>query len=330
MLTLRQATEADAAEVRRLWRENPVGGQVPYYFDGVPSGKPGYRLYLIEWDGWPVGTISACPETLGDRPSLYLSDAVLDRAARGRGLAARAVCRAFEDARTPDTEVLTAVYSRDNDDTVRVLKSRHFTVLYETPFEVSYLPALRWKEPCPTTDYEQVCELVNSFYARHAFFQPLAPEALARREDFTILAEQCHGQMVTCVGVWRQQGMRRLMLVRPRRGLRAALWGVSLCNRRLRVAGDNGARELVAHVLTEPAFASGHQAAFHRLLDTVGWGRDAHCFQLAAHPECPVAAEARRRLRFGFRSMFTVFRPSDRVGTVPAVRGPVYHDYSVL
>jgi len=330
MLTLRQATEVDGAEVRRLWRENPVGGQVPYYFDGVPTGKPGYRLYLIEWAGWPVGTISACPEALGDRPGLYVSDAVLDRAARGRGLAARAVCRAFEDARPPDTEVLTAVYSQDNDDTVRVLKSRHFTVLYETSFEVSYLPALRRREPRPTTDYEQVCEVVNGFYAHHAFYQPMTPQILARREDFTLLAEQSHGRIVACVGVWRQQGIRRLMLVRPRPGLRAALWGVSLCNRRLDVAGDNGARELVAHVLTEPAFAPGHEAAFHRLLDAAGWRRDAHCFQLAAHSECPVAAEARRRLRFGFRSMFTVFRLSGRTGTVPAVRGPVYRDYSVL
>ena len=307
-----------------------MGGQVPYYFSDAPTCKPGYRLYLIHWEGRFVGTISLCPEILGDRPALYASCAVLDRSVRGRGLAPLAVRLAAEDVGGAEARLLTAIYSQDNADTARVLKSQRFTVLYETPFEVSYLPALRRGEPRPTQDYEQVCGLVNSFYARHALFTPLAPGMLARREDFTVLVEQVDGRIVACVGVWRQQGIRRLMLARPRPGIRAARWGVSLWNPRLDAAGEDGARELVVHVLTEPAFAPGHEAAFHRLLDAAGWRRDAHCFQLAAHPDCPVAAEARRRLRFAFRSMFTVFRLADRPGELPPVRGPVYRDYSLL
>ncbi len=328
MLTLRRAYEADAEMVQVIWRNNPVGGQVSYYFPTAPFCKPGYRLYFIEWDGRPVGTISLCPEDPGGHRAMYVSDAVLDRSMRGRGLVPLALCRALDETPSSGIEFLTALYSQDNHDSQRMLRSRRFKILYETPFEVFYLPALGHAEPQETSDYPQVCELVNRFYAKHVFFHRLTPEDLARREDFTVLAERAGGRIVACVGVWRQQRIRRLMLVQPRLGIRAAMLCVSLLNRHLEVTVENGAQELVAHVLTEPAFAAGHEKAFHRLLGQIGWGRDAHCFQLAAHPLCPIAVQARRRIAFRFRSVFTVFQAAGQSANLPDARGPAYHDYS--
>src|SRR3989304_9535154 len=112
MLTLRRSTEADTAEIRRLWRENPGGGQVPYYFSDAPTCKPGYRLYLIHWEGRFVGTISLCPEILGDRPALYASCAVLDRSGRGRGLAPLAVRLAAGDVGGGEARLPDAIYAQ--------------------------------------------------------------------------------------------------------------------------------------------------------------------------------------------------------------------------
>jgi hypothetical protein len=332
MLTLRRATEADAATVAAIWRANPVGGPLPYYYSGAAFGRPGYRLFFLDWDGRAVGTVSARPEHLGSHPCVYASDAAMDRAVRGRGLASRALAEAFAAVAAPDVHFLTTVHALGNPGPDRVFRGRHFQILYQTPWEISYLPALPRprREPHPTSDYEEVCALVNGFYAGHAFFRSLAPDELARREDFTVLAERSNGRLVACVGVWRQQRIRRLMLVRPGPAIRAALSGVSLWNRRVDAAACNGARELAVHVLTEPAFAPGHAGAFHRLLDSAGCHRDAHCFQLAAHPACPIASEARRRLRFGFHSLFTVLRPAGRTGELAPVHGPVYHDCSWL
>ncbi len=330
MLTLRQASEADAPLVRQLWRENPVGGQVPYYFDAAPMCKPGYRLYFIEWKGRPVGSISLCLETLAGRSAIYVSDVVVELPLRGRGLSIHAFSRVLEETLTPDIEFLTAVYSEDNDGARRALRSRRFRILYETPYDLFYLPALGRGEPQVTSDHEQVCELVNRFYARHSFFEPLTPEALSRRQDCTILVEQVNGRIVACVGVWRQQRIRRLMLVHPHLGIRAALRLASLVNPHLDVSTGNGSRELVAHALTEPAFAPGHERSFHRLLAKLGWRRDAHCFQLAAHPLCSIAAEAQRRIGYHFRSMFAVFQAGGQSGRLTIGPGPAYHNYSLV
>jgi hypothetical protein len=330
MLTLRPATESDAAIIHALWRKNPVGGQVPYYFDAAPFCKPGYRLYLIQWEGRPVGSISLCPEGLAGHRALYVSDVVVESSMRGRGLSILALSRLLNETLTQEFEFLTAVYSEDNDGPRRVLRSRRFKILYEAPYELFYLPALAHGEPRVTSDYAQVCELVNRFYAGHSLFEPLAPEMLVRREDWTILAEHVNGRIVACVGVWRQQRIRRLMLVHPRLGIRAALQGISLVNPHLDVSADNATRELVVHVLTEPAFAPGYERSFHRLLGQVGWRRDAHCFQLAAHRLCPIAAEARRRLGFRFRSVLAVFQTAEQSGRLPIGPGPAYHDCSLV
>jgi hypothetical protein len=330
MLTLRPSTESDAAIIEALWRENPVEGQVPYYFDAAPFCKPGYRLYLIQWEGRPVGSFSLCPETLAGRGALYVSDAVVESSMRGRGLSILALSRLLKETLTPDIEFLTGVYSQDNDGPRRVLRSRRFRLLYETPYDLFYLPALGRGEPQVTSDHEQVCELVNQFYAHHSFFEPLTPEVLARREDSVILAEHVNGRIVACVGVWRQQRIRRLMLVHPHLGIRAAMRAVSLVNPGLDAAAESEARELVVHVLTEPAFAPGHERSFHRLLCRLGWRRDAHCFQLAAHPLCPIAAEVRRRIGFRFRSVFAVFQIAGQSGRLPVGSGPAYHDCSLV
>jgi hypothetical protein len=330
MLTLRPATGADATTIRALWQKNPVGGQVPYYFDAAPFCKPGYRLYLIQWEGRPVGSISLCPEGLGGHRALYVSDVVVETSMRGRGLSVLAFSRLLKETLTEDFEFLTAVYSEDNEGPRRVLRSRRFTVVYESPYELFYLPAIPQGEPQVTSDYQQVCDLVNRFYAGHSLFEPLAPEMLVRREDCTILAEHANGRIVACVGVWKQQRIRRLMLVHPSLGIRAAMRGVSLVNPHLDASADNAARELVAHVLTEPAFAPGHERSFHRLLGQVGWRRDAHCFQLAAHPLSPIAAEARRRLGFRFRSVLAVFQTAEQSGRLPVGSGPAYHDCSLV
>lgn len=330
MLTLRPANESDTTIIRALWRKNPVGGQVPYYFDTAPFCKPGYRLYLIQWEGRPVGSISLCPERLAGHRALYISDVVIDTSMRGRGLSILAFFRLLKETLTDECEFLTALYSEDNEGSRRVLRSRRFKVVYESPYELFYLPAIPHGEPQVTSDYEQVCDLVNRFYAGHSLFEPLSPEMLFRRKDCTILAEHLNGRIVACVGVWRQQRIRRLMLVHPRLGIRAALRGVSLVNPHLDVSTENGARELVVHVLTEPAFAPGHERSFHRLLGQVGWRQDGHCFQLAAHPLCPIAAEARRRLGFRFRSVLAVFQTSAQSGRLPIGPGPAYHDCSLV
>jgi len=330
MMTLRPSTESDAAIIEALWRENPMEGQVPYYFTAAPFCKPGYRLYLIQWEGRPVGSVSLCQETLAGRGTLYVSDAVVESSMRGLGLSIIALSRLLKETLTPDIEFLTGVYSQDNDSPRRIIRSRRFRLLYETPYDQFYLPALGRGEPQLTSDHEQVCALVNRFYAHHSFFEPLTPEALARREDFAILAEEVNGRIVACVGVWRQQRIRRLMLVHPHLGIRAAMRAVSLVNPRLDAAAETEARELVVHVLTEPAFAPGHERSFHRLLSRLGWRRDAHCFQLAAHPLCPIAAEVRRRIGFRFRSVFAVFQFAGQSGRLPVGSGPAYHDYSLV
>jgi hypothetical protein len=330
MLTLRQATDADAATVRRLWRANPVGGPWPYYFDAPPFTKPGYRLYLIQWAGQPVGSLSLCPEPLGEHRALYVSDLVIDHSMRGQRLGNRALYRALEEHSCPAVEFLTAVFPEGNRGSRAVLARPEITIAYETPFEIFYLPALRHREPEPTTDYAQVCDLVNRFYAGHAFFVPLTPDTMARREDVTVLAQHEGGRIVACVGLWRPQKIRRLLLVNPGMALRAALWGVARANRRLNAVAQDGARELVAHVLLEPAFLPGHARAFHRLLASVGWHRDAHCYQLAAHPASRLATEGRRRLGVTFRSTFVVFQVAGQRRMLPPVREPVYHDYSLV
>jgi hypothetical protein len=328
-----QFLRADPSElglVRALWRANPVGGAVPYYYDAPPTSKPGYQLFLIRWEGRPVGTFSLCREALGDRTALYVSDVVLERSVRGRRLADRAIRRHLAESGDPGVDFFTAVQPDDNDDARSMLVAKRLRLCFSTSFQMAYLPALTARVPETSRDFEQICEVVNAFHAEHALFHPLTPQTLAARGDFEVHVERERGRIVACVGVWRQQRLRRLMLVRPGFALRAALRATALFNRELDAVASGDAVELVAPPLTEPSFRPGRERDFVRLLDTLAFRRDAHGFQLAFHAASPIAPLVRRRLRFPFRSRFCVFQWERQSAPLPPVEGPVYHDYSLV
>lgn len=329
MLGVRPAEASDLDEIHTLWRSNPVGGQAPYYYDAPPTGKPGYRLYLVQWEGRPVGTFSLSRESLGDSAAFYVSDVVLARSFRGRRLIHHALVFILEQ--NPEVSFLSALYPEQNRNSRAMFKWKRLRVLLDRPFEILYLPSLWTRAPEIARDYAEVCALVNAFYAGHSLFQPVSPEDLARRRDFEVMVEREGGRVVACVGVWRQRAARRLMLVHPPFGTRLGLRVASLFNPAAQAVRENGAQELVSHALTEPAFAPGAEQAFGRLLGKVGWRRDSHSAQVVVDPSGAIAAQVKRR-RFveAFHARYVVFQYERQRGKLPPIAGPLYRDLSWL
>lgn len=307
-----------------------MGGGIPMYYDTPPWEKPGYQLYLIEMDGELVGTFSLCPERLGNRSALYITDAVLAQSVRGRRLVNVACVRVLEDVLTPDIEFLTGLFADDNGNGRSMMRTKLARVLFDTGFTVHCLPAIHAREPEYSGDLEQVCELVNDFYADHAFFTPVTPQVLGLRRDFKVLVRRSRGRIVACAGLWKQQRIRRLMLAGPGAFLRTIRGASALLNRRVRTVLSNGASELVLHAITEPAFLPGHEREFGRLLDAAAWDRDAHGIQVATHPLSPLARVLRRRMGVAFGSHLYVFQVDPQRSALGETRGPVYHDFSLV
>lgn len=330
MWRTKPASRSDTSRVRAFWEANPMGGGIPMYYDTPPWEKPGYRLYLIEQHGELVGTFSLCPERLGNRAALYITDMALARSVRGRRLVNLACTRTLTEVLTPDIEFLTGLIATDNGDAHSTLRSRQLRVLFDTDFTVHCLPAIRAREPKYSRDFEQVCDLVNGFYADHVFFTPLAPEELESRRDFRVLVRRFRGRIVACAGLWKQQRIRRLMLAGPSAFLRAIRGASALLNRKVRTATSNGSAELVLHAITEPAFLPGREQEFRRLLDAAAWDRDAHGIQVAAHPLSPLARALRRRMGIAFGTRLYVFQVGSQNSPLGEIRGPVYHDFSLV
>lgn len=326
---IREYAESDLQFVKKLWAENPVGGKDSYYYDSPPFCKKGYKLFVVESGGMPVGTFSLCLDLNGK--AFYVSDVVLEKAYRGRFVAIDAIIEGLNKELTDEIQFLTAAQPYDNRNSRFLIHPNYSRVLYETPFEMFYLPALGGSEPEITSNLAEVCDFVNSFYRGHALFHPVTPDDLASRKDFTIAVERVNGKIVACAGIWDQRSIRRLMLVSPPAGTRAAMWFTKLLNKNLQIAKNNGVSELVAHIITEPAFIPGHEKQFHRLMGNLGWKRNAHCFQIAAHALCPIGSEIKKRVHIRFVSRLLIYQYSARQNAqLPKIEGPVYHDYSLV
>lgn len=319
----RPAEASDLPDVRALWRRNPVGGEMPFYYDGLPD-KPAYRLYVVHRDGRLVGTYSITRGRLGEAPLLYLSDVVIDQTDRGSGVLYYVWGRVLRENPWPEVKFMASLIPEGNTSSRRMLDSDLVRVRFDHVFEVYHLPSFGRRVPETTRDYDQVCDLVNRYYREHALFRRVTPDDLSGRRNFEVIVARRRGSIVACLGIWNQRYARRLRLTRPGLTGALAMWLLGAWNRRMPHRTVDVDREVIAPILTEPAFAAGEEKAFSGLVRCLGWRRDAHIFQVIADGRSAHAPLVARRSISSVQTRLFVYQTGDRRDELPPITGPVY------
>ena len=304
------------------------------------------RTLVAEAEGRIVGCVSVArrPARVAGRASevAYIADLKVAPAARGRGLGARLVAEAMgEEARTrPPVPLLAAVAAGNRP--IEHLRERLGAAagvydsvdmkclqLFAAPGSQSAGVAIGRAGP---KDEAELAALLDGFYRERRFAPVFEGGGLARilaRSPGLGLSDHWvarrAGRIVAAVALWDQAAFKRVRILRLTPTLRAALAGLAIAARFLRLpAPPQPGGLLRLAFLRHPAHAPGEQAALAALLRSATRQAQAagHHFAVltAAHAD-PVTRCARGipRLVYRYRLLVGATGPlpaADRAATL--------------